>query len=276
MPRIHAQPARQSFEGEAAGFSLVLRALTAVSLASRWLPLATAVLDMVVDVVPGPLDAQRRRMVALWSNPALDRYVHTYLLVEDDSEAGPVSERGYGRGGGEAVPGVVNEGSISAVKDCVSRCDQSDGAPIVIFVSKMVAVKKSELPPPQGDDAAVEGASEDEALVAFARIFSGTVRPDSALWVLGPKYHPLRRGSQAHIRALPEGSLPLGLFMMMGSSLHPVPEVPAGNLLAISGLGSVVHKSATLSSTPACPALSSMTLQVTRELCRGEEEGSGI
>lgn len=53
----------------------------------------------------------------------------------------------------------------------------------------------------------------------------------------------------------------MALFMMMGAALQPVARVPAGNVLALAGLEGRVNKCATLSDTPACPAMRAVTLQ---------------
>ena len=49
--------------------------------------------------------------------------------------------------------------------------------------------------------------------------------------------------------------------MMMGRGLHPVAEVPAGCVLAVTGLGEAIMRSATLASTPACSPLAPMLFQ---------------
>ena len=49
------------------------------------------------------------------------------------------------------------------------------------------------------------------------------------------------------------------LYVLMGRELELVDEVPAGNLLGISGLGKCIVKSATVSSTLRCPAFTALT-----------------
>lgn len=51
------------------------------------------------------------------------------------------------------------------------------------------------------------------------------------------------------------------LYLMMGRGLERLTAVPAGNILAIGGLQDVILKSATVSSTPACPPLAPMLFQ---------------
>ncbi len=222
---------------------------TASSIFRRWLPLAPAVLDMVVDVVPDPVTAQHRRIAALWPVDPVDG--------REDS------------GAAAAAAAAATE----EVRASVAACAKTAAAPVVAFVSKVVPVRVAELagwrPRAQpGQDEGGPGGNGGppaDVFVAFARVFSGVLRPDSPLFVLGPKYHPRRRSTASHAQPLPTGDgSALGLFMMMGTAMHPVPFVPAGNLVAIAGVEGLVIKSATLASTLACPALRAMTLQVGR------------
>lgn len=112
-----------------------------------------------------------------------------------------------------------------------------------------------------GDDEDAEGDGT-ETLIAFARVFSGVLRPDSPVFVLGPKYSPLApsAGDCAHVSQV---ASPMPLYMMMGRELSPLLEARAGNVIGIGRLASHVLKTATLASTPACPSLSPMTFQTT-------------
>ena len=114
-----------------------------------------------------------------------------------------------------------------------------------------------------GDDE--EGAADPssvETFVAFARVFSGVLTPDSRVFVLGPKYSPAdpSAGECAHISRVGH-SLPL--YMMMGRDLAPMVCAPAGSIVGIGRLATHVLKTATLCSTPACVSLSPMTFQTT-------------
>ncbi len=50
---------------------------------------------------------------------------------------------------------------------------------------------------------------------------------------------------------------------MMGRGLDRLQQVPAGNVIAIGGLGTAILKSATITSSPACRPLAPMLFQVT-------------
>uniref|UniRef100_A0ABM5EYZ3 Elongation factor-like GTPase 1 isoform X1 n=2 Tax=Pogona vitticeps TaxID=103695 RepID=A0ABM5EYZ3_9SAUR len=120
------------------------------------------------------------------------------------------------------------------------------------------------------------GKQEDaqkEVFVAFARVFSGVVRRGQKLFVLGPKYDPAES-----LHKLPPGcsasddlpSVPHlacctleDLYLLMGRALEELQEVPAGNVLGIGGLQDFVLKSATLSSSPACPPFNPLNFEAT-------------
>lgn len=109
--------------------------------------------------------------------------------------------------------------------------------------------------------------------IAFARIFSGVIRRGQRLYVLGPKHDPakaLLEESALDGANLPESVRKLSssqhitsfivndLYMFMGRELEQLGSVPAGNILGIGGLEEQILKSATVSSTVACPAFTNM------------------
>lgn len=97
---------------------------------------------------------------------------------------------------------------MDRVHRAVATCDASMSAPVVIFVSKMIPVKKRDItdvngrpwrpvharPPPREfvvpQEAFSEGDTDKEdpdslSFVAFARVLSGTVTPNTPLLVSG-------------------------------------------------------------------------------------------
>ncbi|KAI3778429.1 hypothetical protein L2E82_07714 [Cichorium intybus] len=214
------------------------------SVMSRWLPLADAVLSMVIKHMPDPIAAQSFRVSRLLpKREILDNTV-------GDSD-------------------VVAEAEI--VRKSVETCDSQPESPCVAFVSKMFAVPIKMLPQRgvNGDllnNYTEEGGSgdSDECFLAFARIFSGVLHAGQKVFVLSALYDPLKSGDsvQKHIQEAELHSL----YLMMGQGLIPVASVRAGNLVAIRGLGQHILKSATISSTKNCWPFSSMTFQVSPTL----------
>uniref|UniRef100_A0A3B4GWV7 Elongation factor-like 1 n=1 Tax=Pundamilia nyererei TaxID=303518 RepID=A0A3B4GWV7_9CICH len=128
---------------------------------------------------------------------------------------------------------------------------------------------------PSHSESPEEEEEAKETFVAFARVYSGVVRKGQRVFVLGPKYDPAQ--------SLSTVSPPLGcsasddvseiphlsrcsmenLYLLMGRELEELQEVPAGNVLGIGGLEEFVLKSATLSTSPACPPFTPLNFEAT-------------
>ncbi|BAF12700.1 uncharacterized protein [Oryza sativa Japonica Group] len=203
---------------------------------SRWLPLADAVMTMVVECTPDPVAAQGVRVARLMPK----------------REVAPEDAAGS--------PDIVVD--AERVRSCVEACDARADAPVVVYVSKMFAVPYKTLPF-RGVDGELlnhQGANEsEECFMAFARVFCGVLRAGQKVFVLSPLYDPMKgEAMQKHVQ---EVELQY-LYEMLGQGLRPVSSVCAGNVVAIQGLGHHILKSATLSSTKNCWPFSSMMFQV--------------
>ena len=178
------------------------------ALVSSWLPLAGAILDMVVQHVPDPVSVAPQRIACLVP-PSLGGPGHDWA-----------ARRGLTFGKGDAD--------------------------VILFVSKMISMPSRLLPGggATGDD--------EEAILAFGRVFAGTVREGSELHVLGT--------GTATGGGVPVGRVS-GLYLMMGRDLEALAEAPAGSIVAVAGFEEYVHRSATLVSDPDLPALAPMTFQ---------------
>lgn len=109
----------------------------------------------------------------------------------------------------------------------------------------------------------------DELVIALARIYSGSLYIGQKIYILHPRYNIA--SYQPHTAAdtptdNPENTSVVtidSLYLLMGKEAIPVDSVPAGNIVGIGGLNSVVFKSATLSSTLACPPFTPLYLDST-------------
>ena len=115
-----------------------------------------------------------------------------------------------------------------------------------------------------------EQSEQDVVFLAFARVFSGTMYKGQRVFVLQPRYDP--RAVKGVLRTLPtietadQSILPeytslatlTNLYILMGRSVEEVDCACAGNVVGIAGLDGTVLKSATLSSTLACPSFRQM------------------
>ncbi|KAG2439846.1 hypothetical protein HYH02_010478 [Chlamydomonas schloesseri] len=199
------------------------------SVLRAWLPLSEAVLGMAVQQLPSPAAAAPFRAPRLLGGPP----------------------------GGPPPPGLPEHAAaeLARVEAAVAHSDAGEGAPLVVYVSKMVAVPVGLLPRAPGEPAPVTAPGHDEVFLGFGRVFSGVARPGQRVHVLTGAYNPGSPASQRQSVVLG------GVFMMMGRALERVDKVPAGNVLAIAGLEAAVLKSATLASTPACRPLAPLMFQ---------------
>ncbi|XP_037689122.1 elongation factor-like GTPase 1 isoform X1 [Choloepus didactylus] len=273
------------------------------AICSQWLPISHAVLAMVCQKLPSPLDITAERVEKLMCTGS-----QTFESLPPETQA---------------------------LKAAFMKCGSEDTAPVIIFVSKMFAVDNKALPQnkprplsqeeiaqrreharrrhaeklaaaqgqtplepaqdgsaletnpvgeePRGDDQHLEGMTpkpvpqeenNQESFIAFARVFSGVAQRGKKIFVLGPKYSPVE-----FLQRVPLGfSAPLddlppvphmacctleNLYLLMGRELEDLEEVPPGNVLGIGGLQDFVLKSATLCSLPSCPPFIPLNFEAT-------------
>nr|XP_056721706.1 elongation factor-like GTPase 1 [Euleptes europaea] len=276
------------------------------AICSQWLPISQAVLSMVCNKLPSPLDITVERVEKLMS----------------------VGAKAF-----DSLPQETQD-----LKDAFMKCSSEETAPVIVFVSKMFAVDAKTLPQNKprplsqeeiaqrrelvrqrhaeklaathGQGVAQPGAGENptdqtmkagktkeddqppatqteampvatvkqeaenkEAFVAFARVFSGVVKKGQKLFVLGPKYDPTESLHKLPLGCSAADDLPPvphlasctleDLYLLMGRELQQLEEVPSGNVLGIGGLQEFVLKSATLSSSPACPPFTPLNFEAT-------------
>lgn len=196
------------------------------SVLRAWLPLSEAVLGMAFQHLPSPVSAAPERLSRLLPP-------RTAAL--------------------KGMKSTDVEKDLDVIEAAVGSCDVSRKAPMVVYVSKMVAVPAIALPrvtgesPPRNPD--------EEKFLAFGRVFAGEIREGDTVFVLPSTYNPVEKDPELQEMEIK------GLFLMMGRGLERLPQVPAGNILAIAGLDHAILKSATLSSTRHCRPLAPMLFQ---------------
>ena len=87
---------------------------------------------------------------------------------------------------------------------------------------------------------------EEEALLGFARLYSGTLRAGQCLHALLPKYNTRLPPTHPRNAKFILSTKVEFLYMMMGRELIMVDEVPAGNVCAIAGLEGKILRNGTL------------------------------
>uniref|UniRef100_K3WNV1 Tr-type G domain-containing protein n=1 Tax=Globisporangium ultimum (strain ATCC 200006 / CBS 805.95 / DAOM BR144) TaxID=431595 RepID=K3WNV1_GLOUD len=197
----------------------------------KWLPLSTAVLKMVTRALPSPVAAQAKRAEKLCAI-SLDH--------------------------------LENTQRHAAVFRSLQACHTDEDAPAVVYICKMISVEANVL-----SDFHRAGLSPNEEIyVGVGRVYSGVLKAGQPIYVLDPKfqgYYGDLSGDEndvdgvKHVTRVPSGVI--RPYMMMGRELHALDAVPAGNIVGIVGLHEHVLKTATLSSTLACPSLTKMPYQ---------------
>lgn len=259
---------------------------TLQSIMRRWLPLADSILRMVIRNMPNPVEAQRLRVQTLMESH--------YLSLAEDSEN-------------------IGEQKLETIKKAIESCDTSPEAPLVVFVSKMMPVRVAELSKrdlemlqtmrtsrataaaaaaaassvgESSDETAVVPplpplSPDQEVFLALGRIFSGTLKRDSHVHIVGHKHDPysfalsqdnnqpdvyadetIPTALQGSITRVPDLQTDkLGCYLLLGPSIAPADAVPAGNIVGIIGLEDFILKTATISDTWLCPPLKAITFQ---------------
>ncbi|GJD09988.1 Elongation factor Tu GTP-binding domain-containing protein 1 [Galdieria sulphuraria] len=192
---------------------------------SSWLPAARCLLNMAVEMLPDPRTSQRERFHELFSSQ--------WIPERNDM-----------------------------IYQAVSECDNSSDAPVMIYISKMFSVpssslnsnlqrniehrrelahraKNSEDPNIIDHHSTTEKRNmmeetshlepKKETLLAFARIFSGTLQSNSLLYVYGPRYD-LKWVEQTSSVEKAEISK---LFLLMGRDFMEIPKVSAATVSSL-------------------------------------------
>ena len=202
--------------------------LTAQAIFRRWLPLPDAILRMVVRCMPDPTEAQRARLGTLLHSvpPTLTLTPALTPAPALESDGGSSSSDnahhllaaavGAGADTDTAPPfppvdfSQVIRRRVDKIKRAIARCSTDADEDVVVFVSKMTPVRVADLSPrdlamlnaravreaeaagllapPALVANSVDGPTE--VFMALGRVFSGVLRRDSKLVVLGHRHDP--------------------------------------------------------------------------------------
>ncbi|EFA85140.1 elongation factor Tu domain-containing protein [Heterostelium album PN500] len=254
------------------------------ALLQSWLPLSDAVLSMVVQCLPNPIDGQQRRMERIFKpvsspNVPVEMKEKQQQLLRDtkDCKSDDTSE----------VVAYVAKVFVSDEKRGVStnthrpvppRRVQPSAVPLAqrmaqASLNENSEQKSSEQQPPtptQPTQPTTQiskplvrsplqsmnrnvGSDDSGEFVAVVRVFSGTLKKGQKVFIMGPRFDPLNPTHDVIEIEITH------LYLLMGRSLEPIEAVPAGNVCGVGGeVGNLVLKSATISTTLQCPPLVSM------------------
>lgn len=179
---------------------------------SQWLPIERSLLDLIVNIVPNPQMIPESKAEKLLCSRM------------EDFRAFP--ER------------------TQRLREDILKCD-SKSETLIVFISKMFPVDRKSLPQSVGESFSrmnlendsgetleqTVADSCDEAFLAFARVYSGTLKRGDKVYVIGPKHDPrnlLTDGydleASPHIAQVQVDQL----FMLMGRHMELIESVPAG------------------------------------------------
>lgn len=250
-----------------------LRAILTIIM-SQWLPLSHALLGMVIDYLPSPVKSQNEKMTKLL-NESFYKLVPEGQLSSDfehsvkNCESDESNLLAY-------VSKMLSIPNTELPRDAVIELTEEQKEE-KSRLAREQARKASEAAAKLKEEQAAEESTNDEfalplakldpfeweyeedffdddeetneTLVAFTRIFSGTLTRGQTITVVGPKYDPSL--PEDSITNIPQVSqiIVQDLFLIMGRELVRMETVPAGNIVGVVGLDGTVLKTATLLSS---------------------------
>ncbi|XP_076748657.1 elongation factor-like GTPase 1 [Xylocopa sonorina] len=258
---------------------------------SQWLPLARACLNAICEKIPAPHSLTPEKIERLLSGNCefsalpeeTQKLKETFLRCDPSpdspiivfiSKMFPVEKKALPENKPKTLTPdeLAERREIARIKHAEKMTKQQhpEGT-----VQSNVDVNES----PRSDDMTSEIVEEEEnsgtALIAFARIYSGTLKKGTTVYVLGPKHDPrtilqLQKTGEplvdenATLKDLMPGRYVTKvtvekLYLLMGRELEPADMVSVGNVFGIGGLEEHVLKTATLSTTLACPSFTELT-----------------
>lgn len=204
------------------------------ALMRSWLSLSRAILTMGVAFLPNPKQAAPKRI--------------SRFLPNTFNESG-------------TSPNQELSASLKSIQDAICSCDTRETAPLVLYVSKMVSVPSTSLPR-RADQPMRSFNSSEEVFLAFGRVFAGKIHEGQDVYVLQADYNPeVAHNDNSSLSSSIAKVKIKDLYLMMGRGLESLHQVPAGNVLALTGLETSILKSATISSTPLCRPIAPLMFQ---------------
>jgi elongation factor 2 len=136
--------------------------------------------------------------------------------------------------------GPTDDAACIAIRDCDPKAD------LMLYVSKMVPT------------------SDKGRFYAFGRVFAGTVRSGLKVRIQGPNYVPGKK-EDLFIKAIQR------TVLMMGRTVEPIDDMPAGNIVGLVGIDQFLLKSGTLTTSETAHNLKVMKFSVSPVVRRSVE-----
>ncbi|KAJ9608292.1 translation elongation factor 2 [Cladophialophora chaetospira] len=136
--------------------------------------------------------------------------------------------------------GPSDDAACIAIRDCDPKAD------LMVYVSKMVPT------------------SDKGRFYAFGRVFAGTVRSGLKVRIQGPNYVPGKK-EDLFIKSIQR------TVLMMGRTVEPIDDMPAGNIIGLVGIDQFLLKSGTLTTSETAHNLKVMKFSVSPVVRRSVE-----
>eukprot|EP01147_Barroeca_monosierra_P005506 gene5507-167_t len=242
---------------------------------SQWLPLASCVLNVICASLPAPTQMTNGRARALLfsgnkgHDEEIERNMATRRIFDaivrcDHHEDNPIVAFVSKMVAFETSMLPENQKPKTSCNDLAARrdeiidrlrCKNLESDPHNQIESNdeqqqqldQSPYRKSNYEKDELDLSNTSHTSNQWTLLAYTRVYAGTLRPGMQVNVLDPRYDHHCPGKHRSIATVDK------IYLLMGRSLVPLKEAPAGTVVGLSGLEGHVLKSATLSSTPECP-----------------------
>ncbi|CAH2351874.1 ribosome assembly protein 1 [[Candida] railenensis] len=249
---------------------------------SQWIPLSHALLGSVIDKLPSPAESQSDRMDKILSeslgderskisteldeslhkcqssNPDLNTVAYISKMVSVPQDELP---KDIITGSGENASVLSPEELAERSRRARELARKASEAAAVLSDEKrsnddqfkvVTGDEKSAFEWEVEDDdfEAFHQDSEDdepsipETLIAFTRIFSGSLAKGQTVTVISPKYDPSNSQQDQIIKDVEIKDL----YLIMGREFVRMETVPAGNIVGVVGLGGLSLKNATICS----------------------------
>ncbi|CUM63916.1 uncharacterized protein PRCAT00001504001 [Priceomyces carsonii] len=253
------------------------------SIMSQWIPLSHAVLGAVIDYLPDPRAAQLERIDKILdqcyfdliedkeketllnsslidslrycksASPDLNTVAYVSKLISIPADELP---KDAGKGSVLTQEELIERGKIARelarkasqiTADSLNSNDELANPPSSSNPFQFEYEEDFEDDDDDDDDKENVDDTNNEVLVAFTRVYSGSLSRGQKITVVGPKYNSsLPKDDPTNEQQVFHDIEIQDLFVIMGRDLLRVDYVPAGNIIGVVGLEKVVLKNATL------------------------------
>ena len=236
---------------------------------AQWLPLSTALLVSVVENIPSPKVAQPERLPSLLDGSPgsshIDPRVRTAMVDFKATKEDPVvvyvskmvsvpvdslpenrrTVQVDRESLGDREMLIERSRKLREERARVEAAEPSQAQNMSVLTSSVVSVKLDNTRRQEEEDDLGEAKeAKPEALIGFARIYSGVLSVGDEVYVLHPKFNP----AHPHENPEPKKVKITALYMLMGGELERLHSVPAGVVFGVGGLGGHMLKAGTLCS----------------------------